>query len=124
MSDIALVNRDIVASSFGDILIVDDNNDIIQMAINNILTIQGTNEFHSELGNMVYNKRHKMSSNGFKEIADMCKNAILQDPRVSNVTEIIATGTSTPENYGACNISFVLTTISGTELNSNIVISL
>jgi hypothetical protein len=124
MSDIALINNDIRASNFGDILIVDDNDDIIQMAVNNITTIYGSNEFHPEIGNMVYNGRYKMSDNGLKEIASRCKDAILQDHRVANVIEIIAKNVSTLENYGLCEISFVLITTNGVQLNSNVTISL
>ena len=65
MSDVALVNKDLVPSSFGDIAILDDNDDIIQMAINNILTIRGTNEFHTDIGNDVYNSRYKITSATF-----------------------------------------------------------
>lgn len=124
MSDIALVNGDIVASNFGDILIVDDDNDIIQMAINNIMTIYGTNQFHPEIGNMVYNGRYKMSENGLVEIAARCKDAIMSDYRVANVIEIIAKNISTLENYGLCQISFVLLTIYGVQLSSSTTITL
>jgi hypothetical protein len=124
MSDIALINGDIVASNFGDILIANDNDDIIQMAINNIMTIHGTNEFHPNIGNMVYNERYKMSENGLKEIASRCKDAIMSDYRVANVIEIIAKNTSTLENYGLCDISFVLITVDGTQLSSSVSIQL
>lgn len=124
MSDIALVNKDLVPSSFGDIAILDDNDDIIQMAINNILTIRGTNEFHVDIGNDIYNGRYKMSDRGLQTIANECRNAILQDVRVDNVIEIIARNASTPQNYGLCEISFVLITTDGVQLSSNIAITL
>lgn len=124
MSDIALVNKDLVPSNFGDIAILDDNDDVIQMAINNILTIRGTNEFHTDVGNDVYNGRYKMSDKGLQAIASECKNAILQDIRVSDVIEIIARNASTPENYGLCEISFVLVTTDGVQLSSNVAITL
>lgn len=124
MSDIALVNKDLVPSNFGDIAILDDNDDVIQMAINNILTIRGANEFHTDVGNDVYNGRYKMSDKGLQAIASECKNAILQDIRVSDVIEIIARNASTPENYGLCEISFVLVTTDGVQLSSNVAISL
>lgn len=119
MADIALINRDIVASNFGDILIADDSNDIIQMAINNIVTIYGTNQYHPNLGNTVYNGRYKMSENGLKEIASRCKDAIMSDYRVANVIEVIARNVSTIKEYGLCEISFTLITIYGTQLSSN-----
>lgn len=124
MSDIALINKDIVASSFGDILIVDDDDDVIQMAVNNILTIAGSNEFHPNIGNNVYNGRYKLSERGLQEIASMCKDAILQDYRVANVIEIIAKNISTIENYGLCDISFELITIYGAQLSSSVTVRL
>lgn len=124
MSDIALTNRDIIPSNFGDIAIVNDDDDIIQMAVNNILTIYGTNEFHPNIGNNVYNGRHKMSERGLQNIAIECKNAILQDIRVANIIEIIAKNVSTPENYGLCEVSFVLITTYGSQLSSSVAITL
>lgn len=124
MSDIALINGDIMASNFGDILVVDDNNDIIQMAINNILLVYGTNQFHPNIGNTVYNYRYKMSENGLKEIASRCKSAIMQDPRVANVIEVIARNISTLQDYGLCDISFILITTSGTQLNSSVTVQI
>lgn len=123
MADIAF-NGDIMASNFGDLLIVNDDNDIIQMAINNIHTIHGANEFHPEIGNDVYNRRYKMSGNGLKEIASVCKNAIMLDYRVSDVIEIVAKNISTSEDYGLCEVSFVLMTINGTQLNSSVAIQI
>lgn len=124
MSDIALIDKDIVLSNFGDVSILDDNDDIIQMAINNILTIRGMNEFHTEIGNDVYNGRYKMSDLGLQNIASECKNAILQDTRVEDVIEITATNISTYENYGLCDISFIINTIDGVQLSSNVAITL
>ena len=124
MSDIALINGDITASNLGDILIIDDDADVIQMAVNNIMTIQGANEFHTEIGNTVYNNRFKMSQRGLEDIANRCKNAILNDSRVQNVLEIIAKNASTIDNYGLCEVSFVLLTIYGKQLNSSVTIIL
>jgi hypothetical protein len=124
MADIAFINGDIMASNFGDILIVNDDDDITQMAINNIITVRGANEFHPNIGNTVYNGRYKMSENGLKEIANRCKDAIMSDNRVANVIEIVARNISTLDNYGKCEISFVLITIYGKQLSSNVTISL
>ena len=124
MSDIALINGDVAASNSGDILIIDDDADVIQMAVNNIMTIQGANEFHTEIGNTVYSNRFKMSQRGLEDIANRCKNAILNDSRVRNVLEIIAKNASTVDNYGLCEVSFVLLTIHGKQLNSNVTIML
>lgn len=124
MADLAFFNGDIAASNFGDILLVDDDDDIIQMAVNNINTVYGSNEFHPHIGNTVYNGRYKMSENGLKEIAGACKDAIMLDHRVANVIEIIAKNISTPGNYGLCDISFVLITTYGAQLNSSVTIQL
>ena len=123
MADIAF-NGDIAASNFGDIMIVNDDNDIIQMAINNINTIYGANEFHPNIGNDIHNRRYKMSNTGLREIAIVCKNAIMLDYRVSNVIEVTANNISTKDDYGMCNISFVLTTIYGTQLSSSVALRL
>jgi hypothetical protein len=55
MRDIMMtVGGDLVVTEFGDIAVVyDDNDDIIQMANNNILTRLGENIFHPEIGNDV-----------------------------------------------------------------------
>lgn len=120
MADVALVNNDIVVSNFGDLLVVDDDSDVIQMAVNSILTIYSANELHPNLGNTVYNDRFKMSERGLKDIAGRCKNAILNDPRVANVLEIVARNASTPQNYGLCEVSFVLLTTYDRELSSSV----
>lgn len=124
MSDIALINGDISASSFGDISIIDDDADVIQMAVNNIMTIYGANPFHVNLGNTVYNNRFKMSTRGLEDVANRCKNAILNDYRVQNVLEIIAKNAGTITNPGLCEVSFVLLTTYGKELSSNVTITL
>lgn len=124
MSDIALINGDIMASNFGDILIVNDEDDIIQMAKNNIMTIYGSNEFHPTIGNTVHNNRFKMSERGLEDIAKRCKEAILQDYRVTSVLEVTAKNVSTIENYGSCNISFILETNNGIQLSSDVTILL
>ena len=124
MADIAFINRDIVASNFGDILIANDDDDVIQMAVNNIMTINGANSFHPNIGNTLYNRRYKMSKNGLVDIANRCKDAIMSDYRVANVIEVIAKNISTPENYGTCEISFALITTYGKQLSSNVTVSL
>lgn len=122
MSDIALVNGDI-ESSFGDILTVDDDGDIVQMAINNILTIRGHNEFHPDIGNYVYSSRYKISEHDLDVVASECKNAILQDSRVKSVVSVIAKNTNN-NNAGLCNISFILITEDDRQLSSEISINI
>lgn len=124
MADIALVNGDIMASNFGDIMIINDDDDIVQMAINNIQTVYGSNPFHPTIGNTVHNDRFKMSKRGLEDIANRCKNAIMGDYRIQNVLEVIARNISTQENYGLCEISFVILTTYGKELSSSISIIL
>ena len=124
MSDIALINGDIAPSDLGDILVVNDNDDIIQTAINNIMTVYGANQFHPNIGNTVYRTRFKASERGLKEIANACKNAIQQDPRVMNVIEVVARNNSTTTSYWECDISFSLITIDGTQLDSSTAIVL
>lgn len=123
MSDVALINGDIMASNFGDILIINDDDDVIQHAVNSILTIYSANKFHENIGNTVYNDRFKMSERGLQDVADRCKNAILQDYRVQNVLEIVAKNASMIE-YGLCEVSFVLETTDGRVLNSNVTVTL
>lgn len=124
MSDIALINGDMAVSSLGDILIVNDNDDIIQMAVNNIMTMYGNNQFHPNIGNTAYNMRFKMSEHGLEEVASRCKDAILQDYRVMNVIEIVAKNISTNSSYGSCEILFSLITNDGTQLDSSVTITL
>ena len=71
MSDVALINGDIAPSNFGDIMIVNDDDDIIQMAVNNILLVYGTNEFHPDMGNMAYNNRNR---NSIKQLDQATRN--------------------------------------------------
>lgn len=118
MADIALVNGDITISSFGDLLTINDDEDIIQTAINNILTIKGTNPFHTEVGNDAHINRYKISEQGFNEIANRCKDAILQDVRVTSVLEVIVENDGTELNNNLCTVSFVLITIDGKQLSS------
>lgn len=119
MADMALIGGDIATSSFGDLLVVNDDEDIIQTAINNILTIKGTNEFHPGLGNDAHISRYKISEQGFNEIANRCKDAILQDIRIANVLEVVVENDGTESANNMCIVSFVLVTVDGKQLSSN-----
>lgn len=119
MADIALTNGDIVVSSFGDLLTINDDDDIIQTAINNILTIKGTNEFHPELGNDAHTSRYKISERGLNELANRCKDAILQDIRVTSVIEVVVENNGTESSNNLGNVSFILVTNSGRQLSSS-----
>jgi hypothetical protein len=91
MQDIAMIDGDLVVTDLGDLAITaSDNDDVIQMANNNIMTRLGENIHHPEVGNDVYNKRLKITSSGLAEVESDSKNAILNDTRVSDVYNILA----------------------------------
>lgn len=123
MSDIMLRNGDFVSTVFGDIAVLDDNDDIIQMAIHNILTRIKEHVFHPTLGNRLYDTRIKLIPSGLQMVEELCKVAILDnDNRVKTVKSIMATR-SDKYDY-MCDLSFVLENHDGQLLNSNITISL
>ena len=123
MSDIMLNNGDILNTIFGDVSVANEDEDIIQSAINNVLTIYGENEFHPDLGNTIYNDRNKLSSSNLVLIQDACKSAIeLNDDRVKQVTSI--TATKDADIYGSCIISFILETTDSKVLSSSTTIVL
>jgi len=116
MADIRLNNGDINGTLFNDISLVYDDDEIIQSAINNIMTIYGENQFHKELGNITFIKRNKMSSNNLIQVANDCKNAIINDKRVKSVTNVTINQSSTI--YGGCDVMFTIVTTSGNSLSS------
>lgn len=123
MIDVALIGGDLIASTFGDIALTNSNNDdIIQSANNNIMTISGENYLHPTIGNMAYNRRLKISDSGFRQIESDSKDAILfGDTRVKEVTYISA---SNGANYGECNIEYRLKTIEDIILDGRISINI
>lgn len=94
MSDIMLINGDIVISEINDISTVDDNNDIVQQACHNIYTKLGENQFHTKLGNKVYGKRLKYNESSADVISQLCEECIYQDERIDNVISVDVTMTN------------------------------
>lgn len=113
--DIQLTNGDFVKSLYGDIAVVSDD-DILQTAINNIMTIYGEMEQHPELGNTAFVTRMKLSEMNMKTISDACSVAVLQDSRINKVTSMIAVKST--KIYGQCDINFTLITNDGKLLSS------
>lgn len=120
MADILLSNGDIDVSPYADLAIVQSYDEITQSAINNILTIYGENQFHPDIGNMVHNKRLKISKGGLATIIQDCSNAIMQDDRVAAVKSL--TAEIDPDNNTKVNITFTLMAVDGTLLSSMIAI--
>jgi hypothetical protein len=122
MRDIIMMNGDLVVTEFGDIaVILSDDDDIIQMANNNIATRLGENIFHPEIGNDAYNKRLKITPSNLSEVESDCKDAILYDTRVSDVTNIKAYDGI---GYGECTIGYTLLTTDGHSIDGRISINL
>lgn len=120
MADILLSNGDIDVSPYADLAIVQSYDEITQSAINNILTIYGENQFHPDIGNMVHNKRLKISNGGLATIIQDCSNAVMQDDRVAAVKSL--TAEIDPDNNTKVNITFTLMAVDGTLLSSMIAI--
>jgi phage baseplate assembly protein W len=119
MLDIVMTTGgDMVVTEFGDIAtVLSDDDDIIQMANNNILTKLGENIHHPEIGNDVYSMRLKITPSGLAEAEFSSKSAILYDTRVSDVTYINA---SQGNNYGECIITYTLVTVDNVTLDGRI----
>lgn len=116
MADIYLNNGELVATMFSDIAIVDGDDEILQMAIHNIQTIYGENQFHTDIGNKVHERRLKVMDSDADTIIKDCTNAILQDDRVSAVTEM----SIYVDNHDKHNleVQFILLTTSGSSISS------
>lgn len=113
---------DLVATAYGDIAIIGDDDDILQMAINNVRTILGENQFHPEIGNNVFNRRMKVIDSDAETIAKDCINAIKQDDRVRAVKsiEIYADG----EDRHNLDVQFTIITIGGNTISSTVQIQI
>ena len=118
MSDIMLIDGDMQHTSFDDLaIVVSTDDDIIQSAINNIATIYGENQYHTELGNKILNTRLKLSNTDMIKVADECISAMKQDSRIKSIDNInIIKSTSI---YGQCDIAFTITTINNIVLSSS-----
>lgn len=122
MADIYLENGDLAATMFSDIAIVEGDDEILQMAIHNIRTIYGENQFHDEIGNKVYGRRLKVVDSDADVIVKDCINAIMQDDRIQSVTEMSVYS----DEYDRHNleIQFILLTTSGSSISSTIQIQI
>lgn len=122
MADIFLTNGDIDSNIYSDIAVVESYDEITQSAINNVLTVFGENQFHTNIGNMAYKRRLKLSSGSIDIIKNDCKNAILVDERVSDVTSIDAYYDDNNKNI--LYISFTIKAIDGTMMSSSVIITI
>lgn len=120
MADILLSNGDIDISPHADLAIVQSYDEITQSAINNVLTAYGENQFHPDVGNMVHNRRLKVSRGGLATIIQDCSNAIMQDDRVAAVKSL--TAETDPSDNTKINIAFTIMAVDGTLLSSMIAI--
>lgn len=116
LQDIKFANGDIVVSN-GDICLCnDENEDIIQMANNNINLIYGDNIYHTDIGNAIYGQRIKANDTGLATVEFECKQAILRgDDRVSDVDTITAV---LGEN-ASCIVSYVLILTDGSKIDGS-----
>jgi hypothetical protein len=121
-ADIMLVNGDLIASVTGDIALVTDSDEIIQMAINNMNIVYGELSGDPTRGNMIFTRRVKLSPSGLRQVEADCKNAILQDTRIADVPYIRATKSITVA-YG-CDIEFTVKDTDGNTYFSNASIGL
>lgn len=122
MADIYLDNGELVATMFSDIAIIDGDDEILQMAIHNIRTIYGENQFHTDIGNKIYERRLKVMDSDADTIIKDCTNAILQDDRVSAVTEMSVYADEHDKHN--LEIQFVLLTTSGSSISSMVQIQI
>lgn len=90
MSDLYLGDDgDIKVSVFKDVVVLDkEDDDVLQMAINNIITIMGENPFHENLGNNVFHRRLKITDSDADTIAKDCAGAMMNDNRIQQVADI------------------------------------
>lgn len=121
-TDIMLHDNDISSTQSGDISLVSDTDNILQTIISNILTRYGELELDPTRGNMIYNRRVKLTNSGLKQVEEDCKNAILQDPRISRVLSISAIKSNTTSYQ--CDIQFSAMDINNNIINSMTVITL
>lgn len=122
MADILLKNGDISATPYGDIAVVTSYDEITQSAIDNILTIYGENQYHTDIGNMAYKRRLKISNSGLDIVKQDCINAILMDDRIDSVVSINAEYDK--DNANNINISFVIKSTDGTLMSNSITITM
>ena len=118
MADIYLnSDGDIEATNFGDIAVVTSYDEITQTAVNNIKLIYGEDQFHTDIGNMAYNRRLKISESSLEVIKNDCISAVLKDTRVDKVVSMTVSYSDTPNTL---DIAFTLMVIDGTMVSNKI----
>lgn len=122
MADIYLDNGELAPTMFGDIATVDGDDEILQMAIHSIRTVLGENQFHTDIGNKIYERRLKVMDNDADTIVHDCSTAIMQDDSVQQVVEMKVYRDDTDRHN--LDIEFTLTTVSGSTISSTVQIQI
>lgn len=122
MADIYLDNGELAPTMFGDIATVDGDDEILQMAIHSIRTVLGENQFHTYIGNKIYERRLKVMDNDADTILHDCSTAVMQDDRVQQVVEMKVYRDDTDRHN--LDIEFTLTTVSGSTISSTVQIQI
>lgn len=122
MADIFLTNGDVATTIYGDIAVVESYDEITQSAVNNVLTIYGENQYHTDIGNMAYKRRLKLANSSIDTIKKDCIDAIMMDDRVSDVVSVDAYYDE--DNKNNINISFVIKSIDGTLMSSSVILTI
>lgn len=122
MADIFLTNGDVATTIYGDIAVVESYDEITQSAVNNVLTIYGENQYHTDIGNMAYKRRLKLANSSIDTIKKDCIDAIMMDDRVSEVVSVDAYYDESNKNN--IHISFVIKSIDGTPMSSSVILTI
>lgn len=122
MADIFLTNGDVATTIYGDIAVVESYDEITQSAVNNVLTIYGENQYHTDIGNMAYKRRLKFANSSIDTIKKDCIDAIMMDDRVSEVVSVDAHYDESNKNN--IHISFVIKSIDGTLMSSSVILTI
>lgn len=123
MADIYLDNGELASTMFGDIAIVsNEDDDVLQMAIHNIRTIYGENQFHDDIGNKIYERRLKVIDTDADTIVKDCTNAIMQDDRVQTVQDMLVYADE--HDRHSLEIEFTLVTTYGSVIASTVQIQI
>ena len=122
MADIFLTNGDVATTIYGDIAVVESYDEITQSAVNNVLTIYGENQYHTDIGNMAYKRRLKLANSSIDTIKKDCVDAIMMDDRVSEVVSVDAYYDESNKNN--IHISFVIKSIDGIPMSSSVILTI
>ena len=122
MADIFLTNGDVATTIYGDIAVIESYDEITQSAVNNVLTVYGENQYHTNIGNMAYKRRLKLANSSIDTIKKDCIDAIMIDDRVSEVVSVDAYYDESNKNN--IYISFVIKSIDGTLMSSSVILTI